>query len=225
MWTFGSCCPKPGKVEAEGPCCHTKRPHHSLVIDINIWTECYAMMAAILTSAFPGKGLHFFAYLSFKVSHPRGRALRTITKASRTFESSAWARDVVDMALYSEAFAGQAKLIPQCRYCLADTHSSQECPHTPVDPTSESSDGRQPRGLPRQPGTSGQSTSAVHICRLYNSPGGSRCQFPQCRYAHLCTKRRRPHPAAECGGERRQHTATPQLAPTTAQGGVQPSSA
>jgi len=189
--------PETWQVEAEAPCCHTKRPCRSLITDINVWTECYAMM---------GKAPHFFAYLC------------TITKASRTFESSAWASydmvycrqaanrglldwGVVDAALYSEVFAGRAKLIPRCRYCLADTHSSQECPHTPVEATSESSDGRLPWGPPHQSNTSGWSTSAVDICQLYNSPRGFRCRFSQCRYAHLCTKCKRPHPAAEYGGE------------------------
>lgn len=70
-------------------CCHTKRPRRSLVTDINIWTECYATMAAILSSAFPGKATQLFAYL------------RTITKASHTFESSAWAS--YDMAYCRQA--------------------------------------------------------------------------------------------------------------------------
>ena len=34
-------------------------------------------------------------------------------------------------ALYNEAFAGRVKLVPRCRYCLADTHASQEFPHSP----------------------------------------------------------------------------------------------
>ena len=46
-------------------------------------------MAAILAAAFPVKAPHFFAYL------------RTITKASRTFESSAWAS--YDMAFRRQA--------------------------------------------------------------------------------------------------------------------------
>ena len=68
-------------------------------------------MAAVLSSAFPEKAPHFFTYL------------RTITKASRTFESSAWVSyhmafrrqaanrssldwDFVDPALYNEAGLG-----------------------------------------------------------------------------------------------------------------------
>ena len=187
MHTHVNCCLRPGKWRLIPP-------RRSLVTDINIWTECYAMMAAILSSAFPGKTPQVFAYL------------RTIIKASRTFESSAWASydmayrrqaanqgsldwGVVDAALYSEVFAGRAKLIPRCRYCLADTHSSQECAHAPVE---EQADGRPPRGSSRQPGPSGRATLAVDICRLYNSLGGSRYRFPHYRYAHLCAKCRHP---------------------------------
>lgn len=202
---------------AEGACCHSKRPRRSLITDINVWTECYATLAAILSTAYPDKAPQFFAYL------------RTITKASRTFESSAWATydmayrrqaankgsldwGIVDAALYSEAFAGRAKAIPRCRYCLADTHTSLDCPHAPP----ETPDSRPPRGAQpaRQAGRSTPSASVVELCRLYNSPGGSRCRFSQCRFAHLCSRCRRPHPAAECGangGEnpKRQRTQSP----------------
>ena len=130
--------PETWQVETEGLCCHTKRPRRSLIVtDISVWTECFATMAAILAVAVPAKAPQFFAYL------------HTITKASCTFESSAWASydmayrrqaanrgsldwGVVDAALYNEAFAGRAKLMTRCRYCLADTHASQECLHAPA---------------------------------------------------------------------------------------------
>ena len=205
--------PETWQVETEGSCCHAKRPRRSLVTDINVWTECFATMAAILTAAFPAKAPHFFAYL------------RTITKASRTFESSAWASydmafrrqaanrgsldwGLFDAALYNEAFAGRAKQIPRCRYCLADTHSSQECLHAPAEPqTGPISAESRPVRSGRPAGPAGRAGAGVDICRLYNSPGGSRCRYPLCCYAHLCTKCRRPHPLAECG-DRRPATAT-----------------
>ena len=107
MWEL---LPETWQLESEGTCCHAKRPRRSLVTDISLWTECYATMAAILASAFPAKAPHLFTYL------------RTITKASRTFEGSAWASydmafrrqaanrgsldwGYVDPALYNEAFA------------------------------------------------------------------------------------------------------------------------
>ena len=42
-----------------------------------------------------------------------------------------WA--TVDAALYNEAFAGRSLSVPRCKYCLADTHPSQECVHSPVE--------------------------------------------------------------------------------------------
>lgn len=127
MWEL---LPDSWQVEPEGFCCHKKHPRHSTLTNISIWTECFATMTAILVAAYPDIASHFFLYL------------RTITKASRTFKGSAWASydmafhcqvancgclgwGTVDMAMYNEAFAGRVKLIPRCRYCLSDTHSSQ----------------------------------------------------------------------------------------------------
>ena len=169
--------PETWQVEtAEGACCHSKRPRWSLVTDINVWTECYATLAAILSSTYPDKAPHFFTYL------------HTITKASRTFESCVWAtydmafhrqaanrgsldRGIVDAALYSEAFAGRAKVFPCCRYCLTDTHASPECPYTPADTSTENRhrgdchavDGPPPKLVPRNVrGSRNWSPTATH---------------------------------------------------------------
>ena len=170
--------PETWQVESvEGACCHSKRPRRSLITDINVWTECYATLAAILSTAYPDKAPHFFAYL------------RIITKASRSFKSSAWATydmayrrqaanvgsldwGVVDAALYSEAFAGRAKAIPRCRYCLADTHASSDCPHAPVEPAVENRPSRGGLQVARQPGRPPSASTLVELCRLFNSPGG-----------------------------------------------------
>ena len=130
--------PESWRLEAEpgGSCCQSKRPRRGLVLDIHVWSECFAVMAAILSAAFPDKAPHMFAYM------------RTIVRASRTFESTAWASydvayrqqaanrgsldwGVLDSGLYNDAFTGRAKAIPRCTYCLADTHHSRECPDAP----------------------------------------------------------------------------------------------
>lgn len=110
-------------------------------------------MAAILSAAFPQKAPQFLVYL------------RTITKASRTFGSTAWASydmayrqqaanrgsldwAVVDAALYNEAFAGQARSMLCCKFCLADTHASQKCPCTTGGHQDTGRTGQFPTGLP-----------------------------------------------------------------------------
>ena len=145
--------------------------------------------------AVPGKDTPFMAYL------------RTITRASRNFDGTAWASydmayrrqaanqrsldwGIIDSALYNEAFMGQARLISRYRFCLADSHNSREC-----------SFGLEERSPPaRAPYTSThRDQKSVQICQLFNKPGGNACRYKHCHYAHLCSKcRRGPHPAAEC---------------------------
>ena len=58
--------------------CRSSRPRRGLITDISLWTECYASLVAILTTKFPEKALQFMCYL------------RTIVRASRNFEGTAW---------------------------------------------------------------------------------------------------------------------------------------
>ena len=204
--------PECWRLEANsgGACCQSKRPRHALVLDINIWTECYSVMAAILASAYPGKAPHLFSYL------------RTIVRASRTFESTAWVAydvayrrqaanqstldwGVLDSGLYNDAFTGRAKAIPRCSYCLADTHHPRDCPDAPGGKYRDAgaSGEAKPTRSGLRPSSGSVATASVKICRLYNSPGGNRCKYPNCRYAHLCQACHAPHPATECGDKRR----------------------
>ena len=209
MWEL---LPEFWQVETEGTCCHSKRPRRSLVTDINVWTECFVTMAAILASAFPSKAPHLFAYL------------RTITKASHTFESSAWASydmayrrqaanrgsldwGVVDAALYNEAFAGWAKLMTRCRYCLSNTHPSQDCQHAPLGtelPPSNAphaTDGRPGRSGPQQPGL------ATRTCRYLPAVQLTRWFAVQVPSVSVCTCVHEVQTSTPTGGVRREASA------------------
>ena len=207
-------------ADSGGACCQSKRPRHALVLDINFWTECFAVMAAILASTYPDKAPHLFAYL------------RTIVRASRTFESTAWAAydvayrrqaanqrtldwGVLDSGLYNDAFTGRAKAIPRCSYCLADTHHSRDCPDAPGGKHGDAGipgEAKFTRTGPR-PVAGSAATASVEICRLFNSPGGNRCKYPRCRYAHLCHSCHAPHPVVECGDQRRGPYNRPPMPP------------
>ena len=174
-------------------------------------------MAAILSAVFPDKAPHFVVYM------------RTIARVSRTFESTAWASyDVayrrqaanrgsldwgtIDTGLYNDAFTGRAKAIPRCSYSLANTHVAGECPDAPLPrqqaPTLPQD--KPMRSLVRSPSLLPRAAAEVEICRLYNAPGGSRCRFLLCRYAHLCESCHTPHSASECPDKwRGQRTRSP----------------
>ena len=193
MWEL---LPESWRLEStESGCCNPRRPRRGLVTSFPLWVECYASLVAILAARYPEKTPHFMAYL------------RTITRASRNFDGTAWASydmayrrqaanqrsldwGIIDSALYNEAFTGRARLISRCRFCLADSHDSREC-----------SFGLEERSPPaRAPYTyTHRDQKSVQICQLFNKPGGNACRYKHCRYAHLCSKcRRGPHPAAEC---------------------------
>ena len=185
----------------------SKRPRRGMITDFRIWTECYATMAAILAAQHPDKAPQLFASY-----------IRTITWASRNFDSSAWAsydmafhrqapnRDsldwgLVDMALYNEAFTGRVRTIVRCSFCLSAAHISVECPYAPVEvktPEARLSPEGKMSCPPIRQSTQGPRVATVKICRLFNNPAGNQCRFPLCHYAHLCIRCRSPHPAAEC---------------------------
>ena len=164
-------------MQAES-CCRSQRPRRGLVTNLALWTECYAMLVAVLASRFPEKTPHFMAYL------------RTITRASRNFEGAAWVSydmayrrqaanqrsldwATIDTTLYNEAFTGRARAIPRCHFCLADSHESRDCSFAPEERPSTTRIASQPPFR----GCTGVDT--VKVCQLFNKLGGS-----QCRYKH-----------------------------------------
>ena len=203
MWEL---LPETWRLEtAERGCCHAKRTKCGLITDISHGTECFTTLAATLSVRYPQSAPQLMAYL------------RTIVRASHNFEGSAWVIydtayrrqaannrrldwATTDPALYNVAFTGRAKAIPRCRFCLADSHQSQECIFAPEETKLQC--------MGQQPPWRGSATVPVaQICRLFNWPGGNACRFRQCRYAHLCARCNRPHPVSEC--DRRQPARRP----------------
>ena len=180
------------------------------LIHYALWTECFTTLATTLSARYPDKAPHLMAYL------------RTIVRASRNFEGSAWASydaayrrqaannrsldwAIPDLALYNEAFTGRARVIPRCQFCLSDSHSSHDCIFGPED-------FRHYQNRQLSPRRGAVRTHTAQICRLFNQPGGSQCRFKQCRYAHLCARCNQPHPVSEC--DRRQSHRPRSTSPT-----------
>ena len=102
--------PESWQLESEGTCCHSMWPYRSLVCGLNSMPRWPRFTQPPILRRPP----QLFAYLQM------------VTKVSRTFKGSAWASydvayhpshgslnwGVVDPALYNEAFAGRAKLVP-----------------------------------------------------------------------------------------------------------------
>ena len=121
--------------EAQDVMLALRRPsRRAPITDILAWTECFALMAAVIAGKFPDKAPQLFAYL------------RRIVHAAQNFQGSAWvaydrlyrrralARHSLDWAqedsaLYNEVFVGHAKAITRCHHCLSKLiHTSESCP-------------------------------------------------------------------------------------------------
>lgn len=172
-------------------------PRRAPVSDILVWTECFALMAAVLAEKFPAKSPQLFAYMR-RVVHAaknfRGTAWvaydRLYRRQAAAQRSLDWATE--DAALYNEAFVGQAKVVPRCRHCLSEYHPTEACPdfvqfQWPVHFV---------QGPITQPYPS-TSKPSQEICRKYND---NRCSYPACKYRHACLNCGLPgHPVTSCG--------------------------
>ena len=200
--------PETWGLESENvsPCCHQGRrqTRRGPVVDILLWLECYSSLVAVLATRFPGHIGDFMAYQ------------RTILKASKNFEGTAWAiydrcyrRQAaatkslnwasIDSALYNEAFTGRARVIPRCRVCLSENHMEAECPDRSLPIPGHYSSANLSLApyqsqYARQPARTGQS-SFQEICQLFNK---ARCKAVWCRRRHTCNRCGLPHPEVVC---------------------------
>ena len=149
--------------------------------------------------------------------------MRTVVNASRNYEGSAWAAfdaayhrwaasrrslnwSVFDASLYGQAFTGRSRSIPRCQFCMEDSHLSRACPFAPVE------DGATRRGSMAGQGLSAPGLAAETCC-LFNR---GLFRFRMCKYAHVCARCRRGHPATECPraeGHRRVRSRSPSPRP------------
>ena len=198
-------------------CCHQghRQTRRGPVVDILVWLECYSSLVAVLATRFPGHVGDFMAYQ------------RTIIRASKNFEGTAWAiydrcyrrraaavKSLnwanIDSALYNEAFTGRARAIPRCRVCLSENHREAECPDRslpiPGHPGGGHDGNYVPQRSPYQPYYGRQQTRAgqpvsQEVCQLFNR---AQCRAVWCRRRHTCNQCGLPHPEVACTARARE---------------------
>lgn len=176
------------------------------VTNILTWTECFASLVSVLSTAYPNYVPEFMAYMSI------------IIKCSKRFEGSGWFSydrafrrqaatiknlnwSQTDSTLFSLAFTGKAKQMSTCDLCFSTNHTTNQCPDAQFS------------FFPVQAWTSniGMGTSspfpqsgakpARTVCGLYNSRRGPlSCTFgARCKFAHICSLCKGNHSRSECG--------------------------
>lgn len=194
-----------------------RRPRRPPVTDIMTWLQCFARMAAVLSTKYPDKAPELWAYQSL------------IIRAARNYEGQAWVaydrqyrrealarRDLnwatLDSRLYNEAFTGRARAIARCQHCLSETHVSVNCPANPnpgmYQPPTEFANASS------APGARSVAGNQQEICRSFNE---GRCRFLRCKYLHICRECFHAHPWIACHNnplaiQRKQRSRSPRRA-------------
>jgi hypothetical protein len=162
-----------------------------------------------VSTAYPGTTAEFMAYMA------------CIVRCHKDYEGPAWVLydrafrrraemtkdlywSVVNTLLFNLCFGGRARRSGICKLCLSEHHTTERCPRRVLAwgstlAYSAAIDGgrfapvpQQPYPIPAQP--------TVELCRLFNARNGNRCRFPNCRFAHICSKcRALGHGAGQCG--------------------------
>ena len=108
--------------------------------------------------------------------------------------STEWAR--VDPSIYTQCFTGMALSAEGwCKFCQSIDHASENCPSR--------QHWQRKRGVPAASSQSMPQTkrvvSANAICRKYNCYDRD-CHFGKtCRFQHVCSICKGPHPVTKCG--------------------------
>ena len=204
--------------EATSTCCHDSRrqTRRGPVTDILLWVECYSSLVAVLAARFPQ---HIGDFMSYQ---------RTIIKASKNFEGTAWVVydrcyrrraaatkslewAKIDSALYNEAFTGRARVIPRCHFCLSDSHHEYECPDKlHLGPNYLGWGLGRTNRWPAQP--AGSQSYGGHVTRVSRPPyaphpmsqeicqlfNRGQCKAVWCKRRHVCNHCGLPHPEVLC---------------------------
>ena len=178
-----------------GRCCRGKSSlKRGPVTDITLWAESYATLVGVLAEKYPTKVPGFMSHM------------KCVLKASRSYQGEAWVSydmayrrqaayrksldwGIMDFSLFNETFAGRAKALARCKYCVSELHASQDCEFAPA---------REAQRPAKRPAVGLGDRNTTPLCLLFNSRLGNQCRYKQCRFAHLCSACHAPHPFSSC---------------------------
>ena len=122
-------------------CCHQARTlRRGPVTNLLLWLEGYSILVAVLSSKYPqytGELMAYQCWIIWAASNFEGSAWVTYDTCYRChaarMKSLSWSRE--DITLAQEAFAGRARAVTRCSFCLSLTHAAAEGLLAPECPT------------------------------------------------------------------------------------------
>lgn len=166
-----------------------------IIPDLATWLQCFSLYVATIATKFPGRVPELMAYQMIIAKASQRYRWPSWIVYDQNFRQEAagsskqaWGR--VDPSIYAQCFTGQALSNENwCSRCQCLDHTSMNCPYRPRRKWS-TTPGVSPGGTP--------SKQDHLICIKYNRFNGD-CKFgKECRFLHLCSSCKEPHPVSRC---------------------------
>ena len=173
------------------------------------WLQCFAIYAAVIASKQPSRLPDLLAYMSIiakKFLWPSWVVYdQNFCQEAAGCGSSEWAR--VDPGISAQCFTDMAiGSEGWCKHCQSIEHTSERCPLVPAYPNSMEAGSQGRIKSQRWPGEAlvsppqkrVQMAYPDHYCIKFNRFKGD-CKFGKaCRFPHLCSACKGPHPVSKC---------------------------
>ena len=189
-----------------------------VIPDLATWMQCYAIFTAVIASKNPARLPDLMAYMIIIAKASQKFAWPSWVVYDQNFRQEAacststqWAR--VDPSIYTQCFTGMAiGAEGWCKICQSIEHSSESCPLAPKQmehtamggPQSRTSTFRKRVGQTLTAGPPKRTAFATpqDYCIKYNRFNGD-CKFgTACRFPHICSACKGPHPVLKCDNKR-----------------------
>ncbi len=173
-----------------------------IIPDLATWVQCFSLYASVVALSSPARISELMAYLTVIAKASQRYRWPSWIVYDQNFRqeaagnpSQSWAR--VDPSIYAQCFTGQALSSENwCTRCQCIDHTTASCPYRPRKKPWHSAGGAGPASPSgRQEQAAGRQ---AQVCIKYNKFDGD-CKFgKECRYLHICSSCRQPHPVSRC---------------------------
>ena len=164
------------------------------------WVQCFSIYVATLSAKYPARMPELMAYQTIIAKASQRYRWANWVVYDQNFRQEAagnphqsWPR--VDPSIYAQCFTGQAISAENwCTRCQCLDHTTASCPYRSRKKQWNSAGGGN--------NTSTQGRQEQQFCIKYNKFKGD-CKFgKECRYLHVCSACKEPHPISRCNAGR-----------------------
>ncbi len=170
-----------------------------VIPDLATWSQCYAVYMAVLLAHQPDRLADLMGYQALIARCSKKYKWPAWVVYDQNFRQDAagnpelrWAK--ADPSIYTQCFTGQeASRENWCSKCQGIDHQSADCPFGTRKRSWFSGPGAASLPQARIGGGYGQ-----EVCQKYNKFHGDCRHGKSCRYMHVCSGCRGPHPISRC---------------------------